>query len=419
MTEFEISEAFLLQEAEEAQRLCRLEASAELSSSTQRANTPFPDPESSHVVRLQDGSLHVCGRHCPFAVPDAFGYCVCPHTGIAVDRAFEPRRDACTGRSMHNSNPDMELGLSFGGVNTKRRDMAKASQTAHAAAKSLGDVPELRPVRTRASAERLAHRSRKGTALAVTTPSAPSFARPSELTSSCTRDLEQTKSLSVLIEEARGVTCKIFKVHSKTSQKLALTTEAHSTVKPELLQGDVLYRAALKRYFKDMASEGLTPSMHDVDNISIAATNVVREEKEKAANEEFQRAHELVKSRTFCMWFSRLAAELWQSVHRTSYFESGKRGTESFRSFVMGVLYATRRGFSLKDGAVLVPQIAEVSLMLSHVRQSIFEPELKTLHGSAHKGMCTLQRAVATVPSHQTKRFFGRAIELAKETFSP
>lgn len=412
----ELSSEFLLRQADEASLLRDLEATAELESRANAFDSRSFKDVASRVARLANGTLHVCGRDCPFATADPFGLWVCPYTGLAVDIALDHRADCGTSRHPNNAEHDVQRSGFPPATYKRKRDMTKASRTAHAAANQLGDGPPLLPERddSESSSARLCCREPRHSS-----PQSSSSMRSRAVDSR--RMAESTKDSCLLVAQAMSIFCKVVKLPNEVSKngaskesKRATPGQTTSMVRPELLEGDVLYQAALRRYLKQMASAGRAPSMDDIHNISIAAANVVREEKAKnAERQQFESAVKVVESREFCLWASHLTVEIWQRIWTTSYFDSARRGADSFRSFVVGILYITKRGLTLQDGTVLIPKIPAVGIVLQSARQLSEHPLLKTLHSSAHKGVCTLQRSVAALPCAQAKKMFKVAIELA------
>ena len=50
-----------------------------------------------------------------------------------------------------------------------------------------------------------------------------------------------------------------------------------------------------------------------------------------------------------------LVVALWRACCLAPYFKDGKKSSDSFRPFVCGVLYALKRGFSIRNGMEVVP----------------------------------------------------------------
>lgn len=95
--------------------------------------------------------------------------------------------------------------------------------------------------------------------------------------------------------------------------------------------------------------------------------------------------------------------------------KKAKRGTDAYRPFVCGVLYAFKRGLTLADGTVLVPQCAALANALPVLRGTGGNHVAKTLHSSSHRGMCTLSRCIASVPVLQQNAIFANVSEIAAQ----
>ena len=89
-----------------------------------------------------------------------------------------------------------------------------------------------------------------------------------------------------------------------------------------------------------------------------------------------------------------LIVSLWVAACNSPYMlNSPKRGTDAFRPFVCGILYAMKRGLRLEDGSVVVPQCSMVASALPVLRGTGGNAAAKTLHSSSHRGICTVSGA--------------------------
>ena len=95
--------------------------------------------------------------------------------------------------------------------------------------------------------------------------------------------------------------------------------------------------------------------------------------------------------------------------------ESAKRGNDSYRPFVSGVLYALKRGVSLPDGTVVLPQLPQLTDALPALRTTAANSAAKAIHASSHRGLCTLHRSIASCSEPLARRLYAHAALQAKQ----
>ena len=94
---------------------------------------------------------------------------------------------------------------------------------------------------------------------------------------------------------------------------------------------------------------------------------------------------------------SQLIVSLWRARCLTKHFQSAKKGSDSFRPFAAGILYSLKRGLYLTDGTCVVPVLEELSAHLPALRSASSTPAAKQLQSSSHRGICSIQRALASI----------------------
>ena len=98
----------------------------------------------------------------------------------------------------------------------------------------------------------------------------------------------------------------------------------------------------------------------------------------------------------------------------TPYMKKTRRGNDAYRPFVCGVLYGMKRSVQMQCGGVLVPACPQLAAALPQLRGTGGNQLAKTLHSSAHRGLCTLSRCITSVPSAQQRAVFADALRIAK-----
>tara|TARA_Y100000389_G_scaffold182728_1_gene199584 strand:+ start:2373 stop:3614 length:1242 start_codon:yes stop_codon:yes gene_type:complete len=357
------------------------------------------------VCRLPDGDIHVCGDDCQHAIQgtDAQGHSngdfVCIYTGRVVARCCEVRTDLSTGRSTWSSDPDMNGGGMVSGKWRKKRDQKKDSKAAYMASQGFDDSAMPAAIEAPMPARTGAKRGALCVDELPPVETGPKRIRVSK------KDVASSNTQRLLIEEASSTLGKLFGKHSSVEKKPAID--------PRLLDFDLLFTAAVKKYLKETAAKGGRPLIDDIHNISLAVHNVIADEKRKLDNEVPFKSS--VHSMQFRSNAARLAVALWTGSCMTTYLSQARRGADSFRPFCVGVFYALKRGLALADGTVLVPRIDDFSSALPNSKAISADPNLKSLHASSHRGLCTIHRAIAAAgePS-EARKVFAETIRIAR-----
>ena len=373
----------------------------------------------ARTVVLPDGDVHVCDHDCPYTEEDAKeGNCVCRFTGLIVARLCSERRDQSTGRSTWSSDPDMQSGKPIGGWG-KKRDMMAASRHAYDLARVLNDsdmpVAAAAPPRSpsRAAVGAACGRagggggSKRGALCVDEAPpvdAAPKRQRASK------RDVEALEMRATLMAEAERTLLDLLGKRTGTSAN----AKHGPQLDPRLLNKELLFGAALKKYLKDTMAVGRTPNMDDVSNIALAVGRVIAEEQEKRTRQAGPPAMRVFEPR-FREASARLAVSLWQASCQTPYLRQAKRGTDSFKPFCAGVFYAFKRGLTLSNGTVLVPRIDDFTNALPEPKKIASDAAMKSLHASSHRGLCTLHKCIGSVDAGSSHELFVDVIRCARQ----
>ena len=226
------------------------------------------------------------------------------------------------------------------------------------------------------------------------------------------KDVGSFANLSLLIDEATGIFTKMLGRELMIPRSKKEASSGAPRIDPRLLNHDILYTAALKKYLKTTLAVGDVPTMDDLHNISIAVDTVIIEEKKKAVEATAARSGKLT-SINFKTTAARMAVALWSGACQTPYLANAKRGADSFRPFCIGAYYAMKRGLKLPDGTVLVPRCDELTRALPSSRTISATPALKSLHASSHRGLCTIHRCIASVDPADARAVFAETIKIA------
>lgn len=362
------------------------------------SNTLFEQAHAARasIVRLPDGDVHLCGRHCRFGVPDREGNSICPYTGFVVARVCEERTDASTGRSNWSADPDVNSGGATYSAWRCKRDPIKASEAAFLVARGFEKDALPTPI---APAVQKSPTKRGARCVGEVEP-VPKTPKRQRTTS---RDVATMHQHAILLEEASNLFGKLLlRKHVPSATRATLT--------PKVFSFDTLYYAALRKYLKESVVRGIAPSSDDVHNIALAVQTVL---KKQQCTTDLQTRDSRVCDSAFRKRVARLVVAVWIGACATPYMKNAKRGGDSFRPFAIGVLYGFKRGVALADGTVLVPQCNELTAAMPTAKMVSTDTTLKSMHSSSHKGLCTLHRVIASVTPSEAKRLFAPAAAIA------
>ncbi len=354
---------------------------------------------SGVVCYLADGDVHVCrGHNCQFLELNEDGCYVCKHSGI-VAGPKSVRTDFSTGRQAGSADPDAHAGEPVGGTWKPKKDGVGLSRIAFEAAGSIEEdaiyvSPEVKKNSSRPPVKRGAR--------CVDEPVAPVAASPKRARPSRNADISR-ETFNRLCQEAEVTMRDLVNFDKKPVKEKARD--------PRLMNKDILFAAAIKRYLKECSSTGSLPTLDAVHNIAIAASNVAEEEKRKSAIEGGN-VSLLLKVRMREQVTS-LAVTLWNSSLETPYMQESRRGSDSFKPFICGVLYGLKRGVSLPDGSVVVPSCPQLAEALPALRATVGGSKAKALHASSHRGLCTLHRCINSCTENEASEIYANATRIA------
>jgi hypothetical protein len=360
--------------------------------------------ERAVVVEMPDGDVHVChGVHCEHMEVAPDRSIVCTLTGRVV--GVEHRRESdpsWTGRSTSSSNPDDHAGTPVGGW-AKKRDMMAASSRAWTLANSFGDAD-----RASVATGYLGEAARGP-------PSSSSSRSSSKRAARCV-DVEDVKvptggeRATAARTTATGTEAGVVvATHGAAYEKLALEALTVITsllvadaapapfVDARLLNIDFVRQLALRRYVNSCADGTQRLNLNVLHDVCVHANAFVatklRESAEASKARKLGAAHQgPVRS-----LLARLSASLWLAISRTPYMVGLRRGGDSFRPFVAGVLYSMKRGLYLDDGACLIPELPTLAAHLPALRGAQTTDTAKQLHSQSHRGIASIHRSISSI----------------------
>ena len=351
-------------------------------------------PERATVVDLCNGDVHVCyGLHCVHAEVTADRSVVCTVTGRVV--GVEHRRESdpsWTGRSTNSANPDDHAGTPVGGW-AKRKDMMAASARAWTLANSFGDADRAsvatgylgeaaKGSSSRCSSKRAAQCVDVDDEKVPTGGESAGAAKPA-----ATAVAAHGTVYEKLAAEAMTVIASLFIVDSTPV----------AAVDARLLNIDFVRQMALRRYIKACAEGKQRLNLSVLHDVCVHANSFVatklRENAEAGKSRRLGAAHQgPVRS-----LLARLSASLWLAISQTPHMIGLRRGGDSFRPFVAGVLYSMKRGLYMDDGACLIPELPSLAAHLPALRCAQTTDAAKQLHSASHRGIASIHRSISSI----------------------
>jgi len=365
-----------------------------------------PPAESYYVAYLPCGDIHVCkGNKCPFLELNEDKCYVCSLSGMCFGTQAV-REDYSTGRQAGSSNPDDHAGEPVGGQWKPKKDMHALSSQAYRGANTLLEETGS-PAGDKSPDTCKGKESPRPAKRGARCVDEPDPEPQQKRTRNARRTGHSREQFRQLVEDAEATLCKLVNFDKREEGKASKPRD------PRLQDKNALFQAAMRKYTKECLASGTAPTLDTVHNIALAAANVAAEEKRKAAMENGKQAL-LLKVRMREQVTS-LAVCLWEASCNTPYMDGARRGADSFRPFVCGVLYALKRGVNLPDGTVVVPSCPQLAAALPALRSTAANSVAKALHASSHRGLCTLHRSINSCSADVASETYANAAQLAQQ----
>lgn len=373
------------------------------------------------MVKLPCGDIHLCGggHACPYLEPNADRILCCRYTGIEYHAEnTEEFFDLNGGSGKKSNDPDQSCGELHHGRYTKKADPLAASRAAYVASEGFSDTALSTFIPSEASKAAAARQPCKRGALCVGETASCQGTKRIRASKKNVRSREMCTNLQL---EAEAVLGKLINYSRASSfrQKGDRVERGCAPATPLMCDEKSIFADSVKRYVRASLFNGTAPSLDAINNLALMAQQASARARAEASMNTGD-ALRTAKFRTYC---SGIIVALWSAACKTEYMKNAKRGSDAYRPFCCGVLYATKRGVALADGTVVVPKCPQLAAALPVLRGTGGNAIAKTLHSSSHRGLCTLSRCIASVPPNEQKRAFADVILLAKrfaeQTFSP
>ena len=362
-----------------------------------------PLNSDSLMVALPGGGFHMCrGPQCPhIVVTGTDKSLVCQLTGIAWGTEIIAEHDAAwTGRSTTSGDPDCLSGTPMGGWKPRRDAFAESQRAFEMASRITGEQAKY-CVTDRDKEAKSSRALVKRGALCVDEVREEPACRKQRTARRASESREATEKLRI---EAICVCDKLTTpIDPSTGTPLNATSVSSKallpTIDPRLQNIGFVTTMGVRKYLAKVVQNEDRLDMCRVHDIMVAANEFVRQQRAAAkqpveSHEKSRRRQYDGETKHYCV---NLILSLWKAICMTPYVVDGKRGSESFRAFVAGVLYLLKRGLTLDVlNMEIVPRIDSLADQLPTLRSADASQCARQLQSSSHRGLCTLHRAISS-----------------------
>jgi len=325
-----------------------------------------------------------------------------------VDEFF----DLNGGNGKRSSDPDQTCGEPQYGKYHRKPDPVAASKAAFIAADDFSDTALVTFIPTEAGKAAAARQPIKRGALCVGEVAPQQPTKRGRVSKRNVRDRDTCINLHAEAESVLGKLVNYNRAACFKKKRAGDRIERNRPPPdPRMCNESFVFNCSVKKYIKASLSNGIAPSLDTINNLALMAQHVSARARAEAAMDTSESLR-TAKFRTHC---SGIIVALWSAACKTQYMKGAKRGSDAYRPFICGVLYATKRGMSLADGTIVVPKCPQLAAALPVLRGTGGNTLAKTLHSSSHRGLCTLSRCIASVPPNEQKNVFADVIRLAKQ----
>ena len=354
--------------------------------------------DTEHQARMQSTNpdYHLCvGPSCPHVELNRDATYICRVTGLCYGQ--HTVNDALTaGQVTHHDENGVRTCGAVAGRRTKGRNSRLASEHAFVAAASMVESDADRdwrpqPIKRRKRAQ---------------------ASEPAGLPKNATRRALDPAQLQLLRSEAERTLDKLTTARagpSTASAPVAVAVAIAATAGPS---SDNDADSCARTHIRRCQIAGVRPQLDDIHNIYWECRN------NAAARGRRAEAHQCAsrRSKQYCVLRAAGAAlvvSLWQCTLRSPYMKNPKRSSVLFKPFAAGVFFSMRLGVEVGP-STLVPECPQLTDALPAVRAAHRGTPTHPVHLSAHRGVCTLQHVISSVPPSETRHFFASAIEAAR-----
>ena len=357
------------------------------------------------VVMLTNGSFHVCkGVKCPHVIvkEDCEKAWICQLSGMQVANHVEERTDNSTGRNVGSADPDMNS-AAVKGWKFKRDafgDSARAYEIARGMTEEEADENfSTKFTQNKPNQSQTAEKIKRGAPCVSEIDLEEVERSKRQKALNRANNSEDVKISTRLQKDASTVVMKIFGTQhiGKAAQSSEAKSSSITASDPRLQTFDFVFAIGLKKHIARCKVDGVTPTLDEIHDVAIAASNFSKEKRREAKKvRDGSKGRMLVSNTRLVTTLSNLIVSTWNAVVTTSHFLDHSSG-DSFRPFAAGILYALKRGIRLNNNMVVIPSLPEISDQLPTLRSSTATPAARQLQASSHRGLCAVHKAIASI----------------------
>jgi hypothetical protein len=352
------------------------------------------------VVPLANGDYHVCHRHnCKYVEATASDHqVVCSLSGISY--GSDQLRDAdptWTGRSTSNGDPDFLSGTPVGGWRPRKDAFSESRRAFETADKMSSD----QPVYVETAKEKAAREARtapKRGALCVDEVREEEAPKRAKI---CRKSALAPESIEKLAAEATSILDKLMTPRTPAEITAAGGMAATTKPDPRLQNVEFVKGIALRRFVERCRKGEDRLDLNRLHDVFVSTNEFCRQQRlaARAREEAGTRPRRHMLSGETKRRVISLIIAIWRAACATPYFAIAKRGADSFRPFVSGCLYSTKRGLTLPGlgNLQVIPVLPSVYEQLPTLRSVDASSTARNLQSSSHRGICSLHRSVSSI----------------------
>lgn len=369
-----------------------------------------------------DGSPCMGMRGCPFLVVGKDQSWTCSHTGLTFGQVTVD--DGSTSYKRRRSDITEDMSEAPVSSSRRQRDPVAASMSAFLLARSIENEDDAASPSTASIDPTFSSSASPSVAKAakperIGDPTKPKRLSKNSLSAASNRRVVPRQAS--LLSDATSVLDEVIRVGYAMHRRNhgcsddSVETKVIAPQPPTESNIDVMTIAVVRRYIKECQGRNEPPSMHDLHSICYGLRKQVAKQHSSAtiSSNCARRQWWYLRVRDS---IARLAVSLWRNMLRTPYMLTNRRSHDGFKQFVVGVTYGLRRGVVLSSGVVLIPQCDHICNALPNMRSP---RDKRAKHApfkmSAHRGLCTFHRAMASVDVREQDAFWSETARIAKD----
>jgi hypothetical protein len=342
-------------------------------------------------------------------VPTADNLLVCTLSGFVVGKQEGESTPGSDWTGRNHADPDMR----HAGPTWRRRSSFNDSRRAFALSESLNTTVDACYVHD------APRKKQRGTAAQPARRGARCVNEPVAEKSSCAverapRHAESTK-VAGLLQDAKVIFSKIIRQrhtasvvqthaphradharsslpsHAAGGHQCGAASSSQAPADARLLNPAYVTQLALSRYAARVCAGTDRFDLCRLHDVVLAANAFNVETRQRRTRQRSVAAFNAMQAQ-----LAHVVVAIWQAITLTPHVSRARTSADSFRSFVCGVLYGTKRGLSW-NGHTIVPCLPGLCNLLPSIRNSSATDTARALQSSSHRGLCLIHNALNSI----------------------